>query len=161
MATMSSVSNAESGFLPLANRSTETILKVLEGDELEDFVVKIKVVLEKVRQFSYGKHLGQIEKIIEGRHDPSVVSQVDRRRQPHLDISAAATPPPLVEDNQSPRSTSQPSTNASTMDGPVGASNAGLPEKVSVYGSSGAVAVVEGEDSRTSREVSSETPKTT
>lgn len=92
-------------------------MKILKGDELRTFIGQVKEALVKVRQYSYGKHIGQIEKAVE---DKTAELNATTRQQSSLDTSAATTPPPLVESGNSPQSASQPSTtNNSTVEGPV------------------------------------------
>jgi hypothetical protein len=92
-------------------------MKILKGTELQSFVDEVKSALERVRQYSYGKHIGQIEKVVaEKTEELNALA----RQQASSGTPVAATPPPLVRDDHSPQSTSQPSTtNNSTVDGPV------------------------------------------
>ena len=103
------------------NLHTERLLLHLRGSQYDTFVDQVKTYLQHVKRFSYGKQVGAIEKLIYGGpNQQSTHAQVNRSPPSHLDTSAAPTPPLLTEDTQSPQSSSLPSTNTSTVDGPIG-----------------------------------------
>ena len=94
--------------------------------------------LPRIKQFSYGKQIGQIERLIATgppstltTAQPSSASSSDGHRPPQLDLSTAPTPPLITEDTQSPQSSSQPSTSHSTVDEPIDEGTVGVPRKSS------------------------------
>lgn len=104
----------------IADLGTEKLLLQLRGTEYDAFVEQIKPQLQLVKRFSYGKQVGAIEKLVY-TIPPSTPHHQHIPTQPaHMDTSAAPTPPLITEDAQSPQSSSVPSTNTSTVDGPIG-----------------------------------------
>jgi len=102
------------------NYVIQKILLQLRGSEYDNFVDQVRPQLQLVKRFSYGKQVGAIEKLVYG-HPGSNLHISNGPHQPsHLDTSAAPTPPLITEDAQSPQSSSVPSTNTSTVDGPIG-----------------------------------------
>lgn len=100
------------------DRHAEKLLGQLKGADNDAFVELIKPQLASLKKFSYGKQITAIEKLLyapNSQFDPSQASSPPS----HVDTSAAPTPPLLNGDAQSPRSSSFPSTNNSTIDGPV------------------------------------------
>lgn len=75
----------------------------------------IKPQLALLKRFSYGKQIAAIEKVIYNNPTP-----VQHNHNVSPPTSVAPTPPPLTSDAHSPQSSSLPSTNNSTVDGPVG-----------------------------------------
>ena len=116
----------------------EKLLTTLKGAEYDDFVEKVKVQLNLLKRFTYGKQITAIEKIV--YTGPGMMlhqSRANSSPPPPIDISAAPTPPLLTTDAQSPQSSSHPSTNASTADGPVGTRKASNSAPVEVGARSG------------------------
>ena len=103
-----------------ADTRVEKILLQLRGSEYDNFVDEVKPQLQLVKRFSYGKQVGAIEKLVYGHPGSNLHVQNGPHPPSHLDASAAPTPPLVTEDAQSPQSSSVPSTNTSTVDGPIG-----------------------------------------
>ena len=98
------------------DKHLEKLLAQLTGSEYDEFVENIKPQLALLKRFSYGKQIAAIEKVI--YNNPTPVPHNHNNVSPPT--SVAPTPPPLTSDAQSPQSSSLPSTNNSTVDGPVG-----------------------------------------
>lgn len=103
---------------PYADQRAEKLLGQLKGSDYDEFVEQIKPQLASLKKFSYGKQITAIEKLIY-TCSPQFDSSQPINVPSQLDTSAAPTPPLLTGDAQSPRSSSQPSTNNSTVDGPI------------------------------------------
>ena len=103
-----------------ANSPTEKLLAQLKGSEHDNFVEQIKAQLQQAKRFSYGKQVGAIEKLVNTTPSASFPHATHNQPPSQLDTSAVATPPLLTEDPQSPQTSSLPSTNTSTVDGPTG-----------------------------------------
>ena len=71
--------------------------------------------LEKLKNISYGKQIGQIEKLITGFR-AGHTAQGSPLSNEILNMSSVPTPPLTNEGEQSPRSSSHPSTSHSTTD---------------------------------------------
>lgn len=100
------------------DRIAEKLLGQLKGPDYDAFVEQIKPQLASLKKFSYGKQITAIEKLLytsTSQFDPSQSTSPPSQ----LDTSAAPSPPLLTGDAQSPQSSSLPSTNTSTVDGPV------------------------------------------
>ena len=95
----------------------EKLLGQLKGSDYDEFVEQIKPQLASLKKFSYGKQITAIEKLIYTCNAPFDPPQPTSPPS-HLDTSAAPTPPLITGDAQSPQSSSVPSTNNSTVDGP-------------------------------------------
>ena len=128
----------------LANSVSEKLIKQLQDpgaaspSEYENFVEILRPQLHRLKQFSYGKQIGQIERLITSgppstltTTQPSSASSSTGHRPPQLDMSTAPTPPLITEDTQSPQSSSQPSTSHSTVDEPITEGAMGGPRKSS------------------------------
>ncbi|MCJ1420366.1 mRNA binding protein puf3 [Xylographa parallela] len=102
------------------NYVIQKILLQLRGSEYDNFVDQVRPQLQLVKRFSYGKQVGAIEKLVYGHPGSNLHIQNGPHPPSHLDASAAPTPPLVSEDAQSPQSSSVPSTNTSTVDGPIG-----------------------------------------
>ncbi|KAI4134515.1 MAG: hypothetical protein LQ347_001455 [Umbilicaria vellea] len=97
------------------NYVIQKLLAQLAGSEYDEFVENIKPQLALLKRFSYGKQIAAIEKVIYNNPTP-----VQHNHNVSPPTSVAPTPPPLTSDAHSPQSSSLPSTNNSTVDGPVG-----------------------------------------
>ncbi|KAI9878036.1 MAG: mRNA binding protein puf3 [Pleopsidium flavum] len=100
------------------NYVIQKLLGEVKGPDYDAFVEQIKPQLASLKKFSYGKQITAIEKLLytsTSHFDPSQATSPPSQ----LDTSAAPTPPLLTGDAQSPQSSSLPSTNTSTIDGPV------------------------------------------
>jgi mRNA-binding protein PUF3 len=121
----------------------EKLLGQLKGTERECFVEDIRPQLLLVKKYSYGKQITAIEKLIStspsppsSSHgtNPNMTTSAATRTMP-LDINSPAATPVLTMEQNSPESSSLPSANASTIDGPTqqgtvksGAVDTGMPE---------------------------------
>jgi len=116
----------------IADPSIEKLLLQLRGTEYDAFVEQIKPQLQLVKRFSYGKQVGAIEKLVYTMPPGASHPQNIPTQPAHMDTSAAPTPPLVTEDAQSPQSSSVPSTNTSTVDGPIGDRKDPVPAAVQV-----------------------------
>lgn len=102
----------------------EKLLLLLRGAEYDHFVNQVKPELQTIKRVSYGKQVGALEKLVYSapNNSSSTPVPVPEHASPPtpFDASAVPTPPLLTEDTQSPQSSSLPSTNTSTVDGPIG-----------------------------------------
>lgn len=78
----------------------------------------IKAQIALLKRFSYGKQIAAIEKLIYTTPFPPQQMIHGGLIPPHIDTSAAPTPPLLTGAAQSPQSSSLPSTHASSIEGP-------------------------------------------
>lgn len=99
--------------------------------DYQSFIENVKACVQRLKQYSYVKQIGQIEKLIDHGPPPILTSPQSNAgaRPPQLDISSAPTPPLVNEDAQSPQSSSQPSTSNSTIGDPIGEHMADVPQK--------------------------------
>ncbi|KAI9822269.1 MAG: mRNA binding protein puf3 [Thelocarpon impressellum] len=112
------------------NYVIQKLLGQMKGTDFESLVECIKPQLAALKKYTYGKQISavsvilcvirfsllsrsQIEKIIYTSATPSQATGSP------LDTSAAPTPPLSTTEAQSPQSSSLPSTNTSTVEGPV------------------------------------------
>ncbi len=106
----------------------EKLLGQLKGAEREDFVEHIQPQLIALKKYNYGKQIAAIEKLIFTNSSPdqsnsyatnvNMVPSTVIQTQP-LDINSSAATPMLTMEQNSPQSSSVPSTSASTVDGPT------------------------------------------
>lgn len=101
----------------VADSRAEKLLKVLKGSEWDDFVELTKAQLALLKRFSYGKQIAAIEKLIYCAPFPPQMGD-GRIPPPAIDTSVGPTPPLSTGAAQSPQSGSQPSTHASSVEGP-------------------------------------------
>ncbi|MCJ1353527.1 MAG: mRNA binding protein puf3 [Icmadophila ericetorum] len=101
------------------NYVIQKLLAQLKGSEYDNFVEQIKAQLQQAKRFSYGKQVGAIEKLVNTASTPSLPHVHHNQSPSQLDTSAVHTPPLLTEDTHSPQTSSLPSTNTSTVDGPT------------------------------------------
>lgn len=105
---------------------------------------QIKPQLSQLKKFSYGKQIVAIEKLIFNSSTSAAATPGSRSSSSShhssqsltdLDPSTGATSgvasTPALTDAQSSRGSSLPSTNTSTVDGPVGSRKPGLSPKIS------------------------------
>ncbi len=108
-----------------ANITLEKLLAQLKGDERERFIEDMKPQLIALKKYNYGKQITAIEKLISAGPQSSsspyinnnVASTVTQTMP--LDINSSVPTPMLTMEQNSPESSSLPSTNASTVDGPT------------------------------------------
>ncbi|KZF21362.1 ARM repeat-containing protein [Xylona heveae TC161] len=104
------------------NYVIQKLLGQLKGTEYDKFVEQIQPQMAQLKKYSYGKQINAIEKLIYTAPGSVNHSQPATPPPPNdSNTSGAPSPPPLVGDASSPQSSSLPSTNNSTVDGPVNA----------------------------------------
>ena len=113
----------------------EKLLLQLKGVEHDNFVELIKPQLQLVKRCSYGKQVGVIEKLVYVIPPTNLHVPNNQPLSSNVDSSAAPTPPLLSEDAQSPQSSSVPSTNTSTVDGPIGDGKTVVSTAIDITGS--------------------------
>lgn len=103
------------------------MLTHLNGAERDRFIEDIKPQLATLKKYNYGKQIAAIEKVIFGLptnpgalQSPYTSSTAVEPSKPlPLEIISGAPTPVLTMEQSSPQSSSLPSTNASTVDGPT------------------------------------------
>lgn len=96
--------------------STEKLLAQLKGAERDDFVEEMKPQLLMLKKYNYGKQIAAIEKLIfNGPPTYITPSSVMVPTMP-IEINSSAPTPLLTDGQNSPQSSSLPSTNVSTID---------------------------------------------
>ncbi|KAH0552923.1 hypothetical protein GP486_006878 [Trichoglossum hirsutum] len=103
---------------PHPNSTAEKLLGQLKGVDHDRLVEQIRPQLQALKKYTYGKQITAIEKLISSSTTPS------QSTTPPPGSSAAPTPP-MTSEAQSPQSSSLPSTNNSTVDGPFENGGAG------------------------------------
>ncbi|KAI9697964.1 MAG: mRNA binding protein puf3 [Candelina mexicana] len=103
------------------NYVIQKLLVQLKGADHDKFMEHLQQQLALLKKYTYGKQITAIEKVMYSSSAPvnnphSVIPPISSIA---VDTSAATTPPPLTSDAQSPQSSSLPSTNTSTVDGPT------------------------------------------
>jgi mRNA-binding protein PUF3 len=88
----------------------EKLLAQLKGVERERFVEDMRPHLNVLKKYNYGKQITAIEKLISNGLPPQTAP---------MEINSSAATPVLTMEQNSPESSSLPSTNASTVDGPT------------------------------------------
>lgn len=119
---MSSVSYLP-GFLPILLSSdidccAEKLLGQLKGSERDGFVEEMKPQLLMLKKYNYGKQIAAIEKLI-FTGTPTYItpsSVLPSNQTMPIEISSNAPTPMLTNGQNSPQSSSLPSTNVSTID---------------------------------------------
>lgn len=125
---------------------TEKVLGQLKGAEREALVEQIKPQLSQLKKFSYGKQIVAIEKLIfissgantatttpgsrsssSSHHSSQSFTDLD----PSTGAATGVVSTPALTDAQSSRGSSLPSTNTSTVDGPVGSRKPGMSPTIS------------------------------
>ncbi|KAI9813781.1 MAG: mRNA binding protein puf3 [Pycnora praestabilis] len=128
LTTMTTLNEKGESLLPslmrdqYGNYVIQKLLAQLNGADHDQFMEQIQPQLVLLKKFSYGKQITAIEKLLYSSTTPPNPSQATTPPPLATDtnMSAATTPPLLTGDAQSPQSSSLPSTNTSTVDGPVG-----------------------------------------
>jgi mRNA-binding protein PUF3 len=131
MGTTLSVSIVSLGLsLDDSNSRLEKLLGQLKGAEREQLVEDIKPQLLALKKYNFGKQIAAIEKLIftgpappHGVHSYStqngISTQSSTTKTQPLDINSAVPTPLLTMEQNSPQSSSLPSANVSTVDGPT------------------------------------------
>jgi mRNA-binding protein PUF3 len=100
--------------------SIEKLLAQLKGAEREAFVEDMKPQLLQLKKYNYGKQIAAIEKLIfTGPQSYMASSMIGPATQTMpIEINSSAPTPMLTNGQNSPQSSSLPSTNVSTIDDP-------------------------------------------
>ena len=97
----------------------EKLLAQLKGAERDTFVEDMKPQLISLKKYNYGKQIAAIEKLIFTGPQPFVPAVNSATSELQLiEINSSAATPMLTDGQNSPESSSLPSTNASTIDDP-------------------------------------------
>jgi mRNA-binding protein PUF3 len=103
-------------------RIIEKLLGQLKGAERDAFVEDMKPQLLQLKKYNYGKQIAAIEKLIftgtQSYMTPSSVLTPGSQTMP-IEISSSAATPMLTNGQNSPQSSSLPSTNVSTIEEPA------------------------------------------
>ncbi|KAH8594721.1 armadillo-type protein [Bisporella sp. PMI_857] len=110
------------------NYVIQKLLAQLKGEEREAFVEDMKPQLISLKKYNYGKQIAAIEKLIfvgpNSYMNPSSVINPSTHTTP-IEINSSNAPTPLLTDGQnSPQSSSLPSTNVSTIEEPADGASA-------------------------------------
>ena len=108
----------------LSNNFAEKLLAQLKGSERDAFVGDMKPQLLQLKKYNYGKQIAAIEKLIftgpQPYITPSSLVTPSHQTMP-IEINSNAPTPMLTNGQNSPQSSSLPSTNVSTIDDPTDA----------------------------------------
>lgn len=101
---------------------TEKLLAQLKGAERDAFVEDMKPQLISLKKYNYGKQIAAIEKLIftgpqQAYITPSSVMTPASQTTP-IEIGSSTPTPMLTNGQNSPQSSSLPSTSVSTIDDP-------------------------------------------
>lgn len=109
-----------------ANSLTEKLLGQLKGAERDAFVEDMKPQLISLKKYNYGKQIAAIEKLIFTGTQPYMSSVISPTTQTlPIEIKSSAPTPMLTNGQNSPQSSSLPSTNVSTIDDPNESTSSG------------------------------------
>lgn len=105
-----------------SNHLAEKLLAQLKGTEREAFVEDMKPQLLQLKKYNYGKQIAAIEKLIFTGPQPyitpsSLVTPISQTMP--IEINSNAPTPMLTNGQNSPQSSSLPSTNVSTIEDPT------------------------------------------
>lgn len=105
---------------PSANHTAEKLLSQLKGVDRDRFVEDLKPQLALLKKYNYGKQIIAIEKVIQERPPQSYNSPTSAvpPTMP-IEIESSAPTPMLTNGQNSPQSSSLPSTNVSTIEDPT------------------------------------------
>jgi len=122
--TTSSVSRGPFPPPVLANIFTEKLLGQLKGAERDAFVEDMKPQLLQLKKYNFGKQIAAIEKLIFTGPQPPSYNMTPSSVTPNtqtlpIEINSSAPTPSLTNGQNSPQSSSLPSTSVSTIDEPV------------------------------------------
>ena len=105
----------------VSNKLAEKLLAQLKGAERDAFVEDMKPQLLQLKKYNYGKQIAAIEKLIftgpQPYITPSSLVTPSSQTMP-IEINSNAPTPMLTNGQNSPQSSSLPSTNVSTIDDP-------------------------------------------
>ena len=106
----------------MSNALIEKLLAQLKGAEREAFVEDMKPQLVSLKRFNYGKQIAAIEKLIFNGPPPYTsapsINAPTAQTMP-IEINSSAATPMLTNGQNSPQSSSLPSTNVSTIEEPA------------------------------------------
>lgn len=98
---------------------TEKLLAQLKGAEREAFIEDMKPQLLSLKRYNYGKQIAAIEKLIftgpQSYAAPSAIASPTNHTMP-IEINSSEATPMLTNGQNSPQSSSLPSTSVSTID---------------------------------------------
>ncbi|CZT05919.1 related to RNA-binding protein pumilio [Rhynchosporium graminicola] len=99
------------------NYVIQKLLSQLKGADRDRFVEDLKPQLTQLKKYSYGKQLVAIEKVVQEQplHPSKSPTSFVAARMP-IEIDSSAPTPTLTNGQNSPQSSSLPSTNASTIE---------------------------------------------
>jgi mRNA-binding protein PUF3 len=102
------------------NYVIQKLLAQLKGAEREAFVEDMKPQLIQLKKYNYGKQIVAIEKLIfTGPQPYNTSAPVSTTQTMPIEINSSAATPMLTNGQNSPQSSSLPSTNVSTIDDPT------------------------------------------
>lgn len=100
----------------------------LKGAERDAFVEDMKPQLIQLKKYNYGKQIAAIEKLIfTGPQQPYInpSSMANPAHAMPIEINSSAPTPMLTNGQNSPQSSSLPSTSVSTIDDPTDSTSSG------------------------------------
>jgi mRNA-binding protein PUF3 len=103
----------------------EKLLAQLKGAERDAFVEDMKPQLISLKKYNYGKQIAAIEKLIFNGSQPYMSSISPTTQTLPIEINSSAPTPMLTNGQNSPQSSSLPSTNISTIDDPNESTSSG------------------------------------
>jgi mRNA-binding protein PUF3 len=113
-------------YLALSNLVIEKLLAQLKGEEKDIFVEDMKPQLISLKKYNYGKQIAAIEKLIfTGPNTYITPSSVMAPHTMPIEINSSAATPLLTDGQNSPQSSSLPSTSVSTIDDPTESTSSG------------------------------------
>jgi mRNA-binding protein PUF3 len=115
------------GDFEVANIFTEKLLGQLKGEERDNFVEDMKPQLIQLKKYNYGKQIAAIEKLIFTGPPPynNIPAGPSAIQTMPIEITSSAPTPMLTNGQNSPQSSSLPSTNVSTIDDPSDSTSSG------------------------------------
>jgi len=107
----------------ISNFLAEKLLAQLKGAERDAFVEDMKPQLLQLKKYNYGKQIAAIEKLIFTGPQPYIAPSLPTpiSQTMPIEINSNAPTPMLTNGQNSPESSSLPSTNVSTIDDPTDA----------------------------------------
>jgi mRNA-binding protein PUF3 len=111
----------------LTNAMIEKLLAQLKGAERDAFVEDMKPQLIQLKKYNYGKQIAAIEKLIFTGPPPFInpSSLIGPTHTMPIEINSSAPTPMLTNGQNSPQSSSLPSTSVSTIDDPTDSTSSG------------------------------------
>jgi mRNA-binding protein PUF3 len=105
----------------------EKLLGQLKGEERDNFVEDMKPQLIQLKKYNYGKQIAAIEKLIFTGLPPYNINPAAPTaiQTMPIEITSSAPTPMLTNGQNSPQSSSLPSTNVSMIDDPSDSTSSG------------------------------------